>query len=288
MREGVAPLSPKSKPPPGPAASAEPPRLLLKLLVPQPLCGIIIGKSGVTIRTCATETRTAIRVNAVEGGGPLSEAYRIVTVAGPQECVLKAVALLVLKQSEDQKFPLFAELPSAAHVPAAMHPGVPPHVLHAMGGPAGYGGARGGGVPYMQMGPGGGMYGPPGGAMYGPHGGMGGGGYHGGGGGRGPQGSSLTSLTLTLSDEQAALLGLGKADRGLEDVQQMSGARVRVETREPAEGEEGARVRQVVLSGPVEIVQVSRAASGGGPPRPGGSLGILPTDWHSTDWWRCL
>ena len=173
VREGVAPLSPKSKPPPSPAAASEPPRLLLKLLVPQPLCGIIIGKSGVTIRNCAQETRTAIRVNAVEGAGPLSEAYRIVTVAGPQECVLKAIALLVLKQSEDQKFPLFAELPSAAHVPMGMHPGmampgVPPHMLHAMGG---YGLPRGG-MPYMQMGPGGGMYGPPGGAgMYGPHGG---------------------------------------------------------------------------------------------------------------------
>ena len=78
MLEGVAPLTPKSR-----AAAAEeeeeeeleeegaaaaaaaqdraPRRLLVKLLVPQPLCGIIIGKNGVTIRQFAADTGTSIR-----------------------------------------------------------------------------------------------------------------------------------------------------------------------------------------------------------------------------------
>lgn len=105
-KEGVAPLSPRSKaaamaaaaggglaggPPTGPAASLgssseqldqpqqqleeqqqphqqqqprEPPaglHLLVKLLVPQSLCGIIIGRSGATIRQFAADTQTNIK-----------------------------------------------------------------------------------------------------------------------------------------------------------------------------------------------------------------------------------
>ncbi len=69
-KEGVAPLSPKSKAAvaaAGPvAAQSDPPlppglRLLVKLLVPQSLCGIIIGRSGATIRQFAAETHTTIK-----------------------------------------------------------------------------------------------------------------------------------------------------------------------------------------------------------------------------------
>lgn len=97
-KEGVAPLSPKSKsvaaagsfggsagaaaaaaaaageadqgegegeqqaaaaPPERPAPPAL--RLLVKLLVPQALCGIIIGRSGTTIRQFASDTQTNIK-----------------------------------------------------------------------------------------------------------------------------------------------------------------------------------------------------------------------------------
>ncbi len=61
--------SPKSKaaaafPPPGSEgedAADRPLRLLVRLLVPQPLCGVIIGKNGVTIRNYAADTGTIIR-----------------------------------------------------------------------------------------------------------------------------------------------------------------------------------------------------------------------------------
>lgn len=62
--------SPKSKaaaafPPPAAEgeeeAEARPLRLLVRLLVPQPLCGVIIGKNGVTIRNYAADTNTVIR-----------------------------------------------------------------------------------------------------------------------------------------------------------------------------------------------------------------------------------
>lgn len=98
-KEGVAPLSPKSKAalaaaggafsssgsgalstgsvgsgggsvgPGDDAASSQPAtppppaqlRLLVKLLVPQTLCGIIIGRSGCTIRQFASDTQTSIK-----------------------------------------------------------------------------------------------------------------------------------------------------------------------------------------------------------------------------------
>lgn len=112
LREGVAPLSPRSKaaasyrqsngsgsagqgsdPSSGSASGADEPgadsasegdlgggpgseagsggapapqRLLVRLLVPQPLCGVIIGKNGATIRQYASDTRTVIRVTSGE------------------------------------------------------------------------------------------------------------------------------------------------------------------------------------------------------------------------------
>ncbi|KDD74404.1 hypothetical protein H632_c1337p0, partial [Helicosporidium sp. ATCC 50920] len=87
-------------------------RLVLKLLVPQSLCGIIIGKSGATIRGYAAETGTSIRVVAGHAT-PLPLTHRVVTITGGERAVLKAVALLVLKQAEDQHYPFFGELPAS-------------------------------------------------------------------------------------------------------------------------------------------------------------------------------
>lgn len=64
------------------------PRLLVRLLVPQPLCGVIIGKSGATIRNYAADTGTVIRVTSGEAA-QLPTSHRIVTIAGEREGVLK-------------------------------------------------------------------------------------------------------------------------------------------------------------------------------------------------------
>ena len=100
-------------------------QLLVKLLVPIPLCGIIIGKGGSTIKAISTDTSTIIRVTIpqdLQQGMPMS--HRIVTINGTVSNVLKAIAALVIRQSADSKFHQFAELPlssgksiNAAHVP---------------------------------------------------------------------------------------------------------------------------------------------------------------------------
>lgn len=100
--------------------------LLVRLLVPQPLCGVIIGKHGCTIRNYAANTNTVIRwacfspycaaikdhlgchflfsvdpspsllpphrvTSSEVAQAPIS--HRIVTIAGEQEGVLKASLL---------------------------------------------------------------------------------------------------------------------------------------------------------------------------------------------------
>ena len=112
------------------------PHVVLKMLVPQPLCGIIIGKNGTTVRAISRSTGTSI---CVLQGDPPSQmlAHRVVTVTGPCPGILRAVALLVLKQADDPQFQLFSELPSAfAASPASVMP-PPPYYAGAHGSPSG-------------------------------------------------------------------------------------------------------------------------------------------------------
>ncbi|KAL4423789.1 hypothetical protein ABPG75_001090 [Micractinium tetrahymenae] len=247
LREGVAPLSPKSKaaaafPPTGSEgedAAERPLRLLVRLLVPQPLCGVIIGKNGVTIRNYAADTGTVIRVTSNEAS-QVPSSHRIVTIAGDKEGVLKAIALMTLKQSDDPKFPLYGELPS----PSMSHGGssfagagtpLPPSFL-----------------PHPAA-----AFLPPTAALYGSPGGghgmfpllppaMGGGpapapaadGFAGG-----------SSLTLLLSEDQAALL-LGDGSRAVLEVEQVTGCRVRLDMADGPRGPYG----RVLLSGAPEMV----------------------------------
>lgn len=113
LREGVAPLTPKSRSAAEDRNSnqdATGGRLAIKLLVPQPLCGIIIGKGGATVRAYSQQTNTSIRVTASDGPA-VHLNHRIVTITGGSENVLRAIALLIVKQTEDPKYAVFADLP---------------------------------------------------------------------------------------------------------------------------------------------------------------------------------
>ena len=114
---------------------------------------------------------------------------------------LQAVALMVLKQSDDPKFHLYGDLPSPAASPAMNR--------------SGSGGYPGGSVqqfaPQQHPHYGGGHYGGGGGGM--PYGMMGGGG-----GGEG--GSGFTSLSLMLTEDQACVL-LEHGSRAVMEVEQV-------------------------------------------------------------------
>lgn len=124
LREGVAPVTPRSRAiVESQSDEVEGIRLSVKLLVPQQLCGIIIGRGGATVKAYSQQTETQIRVVAPEGPA-VAINHRIVAVNGTQEAVLKAVALLIIKQAEDPKFASFGDLPISwtAHVVANRMP----------------------------------------------------------------------------------------------------------------------------------------------------------------------
>ena len=95
-REGVAPLSPRTRS--AMDASGQeapdpsfPTRFLVKVLVPQAMCGIVIGKGGATVRAVSADTGTFIRVTSPEGPA-VSLNHRVVTVNGAPEGVCAGAA----------------------------------------------------------------------------------------------------------------------------------------------------------------------------------------------------
>ncbi len=287
LREGVAPLSPRAReaggdgaagaPPPLPGAAPPPPppppRLVVRLLAPQAMCGIIIGRAGATVRAAAGGTGTQIRVAAPEGHAP-PLTHRVVAVSGALPAVLRALALLTLKQAEDPKYLLFAELPAtyaAGPAPGAAGAG---GGGFARGVPAGgylpLGGGGGGGAPW------GGYGAPPGaGGEFAP-----------------------TALAVVVTEEQLALLA-GADGRGLDALAAAAGVRLLVEPAEPSPGGEGGGggrggaaaappPRRLTLAGAPEAIHYAHFAIGqrlasavGAPPLAAGGGGCGPGPYAS-------
>lgn len=237
LREGVAPLSPRTR------ASLEAldqeksdiqssTRLLVKLLVPQPLCGIIIGKGGSTVRSFSTDTQTTIRVTSPEGPA-LALNHRIVTINGAVDNVLRAIALITLKQSEDLKYSMFSELPSNYFSHSAGTPG-----MTAL--PAGpYGMQQHNGVQSMAV-----MhpmhhfpqYGsaPPPYATASPDG--------------------ITTVSYPITEEQVAVLQ-GQAGSGLDEIQTAAGVHIGFDVHESGGGPDGGgRALRLVVVGHADAV----------------------------------
>ena len=222
-REGVAPLSPRTRS--AMDASGQeapdpsfPTRFLVKVLVPQAMCGIVIGKGGATVRAVSADTGTFIRVTSPEGPA-VSLNHRVVTVNGAPEGVLKAIALLVVKQAEDPKFPSFSELP-ASYLAAGMAPlslspyGMAPAAAMAAMQHYQYYSTAAGGSPHHPM-------------------------YA----GQAPAYAStspdgVTTVTYPVSEDQAAVL-VGQNGGGLEELQAAAGVRIQMEQQETPGGGAG-------------------------------------------------
>lgn len=186
----------------------------MRLLVPQPLCGVIIGKNGVTIQRYAANTSTVIRVTSSEASqAPTS--HRIVTIAGEKEGVFKAVALMTLKQSDDPKFPLYGELPSPAMARGAAVPQqfMPTYLPGSLGSPTT------GMFPLLSP------------AMAGHSVGA----------------DGFSSLTLILTEDQTLML---MDTRAPAEVEQMTGCRVRLDMQDGPRGPFG----RLLLAGTPETV----------------------------------
>jgi len=193
---------------------------------------------GATIKAYAADTQSQIRVTAPDGPAAGLN-HRIVTINGPTDNCLKAIALLILKQTEDPKFRMYSELPSSySSVPSGNGGGIAipggafngsPYVLtpesvHAMQHmgyqsyiAAGNGNtANGGGMSSAGTSPTGAMYATAGANKHQN---------------RYTKGmDSFVSMTFPLPDDQATLvLGQGRGSGGIEDVQAATGVRIKVE-----------------------------------------------------------
>jgi RNA-binding protein Nova len=75
----------------------------LKIVMPAIVCGSIIGKGGVTIKSFSQDSGTNISMSPQEPGRGV-DYERIVTIAGGLEQLLRAVALVVTKVAENPNY----------------------------------------------------------------------------------------------------------------------------------------------------------------------------------------
>jgi hypothetical protein len=90
-------------------------KLFVKMLVPQELCGIIVGKSGSTIKHCSAVSHASVKISPVQYGG-LELTHKIVCINGELTNIMKAVAMVILKQAEDPNFRSYGSIPASYYM----------------------------------------------------------------------------------------------------------------------------------------------------------------------------
>ncbi|GJP36599.1 hypothetical protein CLOM_g21088 [Closterium sp. NIES-68] len=220
----------------------------LRIVVPNRVCGAIIGKGGATIRSFVEDSQATIKLSPQDAAGP-GFAERLITIGGTLEQKLRAVALLLTKMSEDPTYVQYADVP-LSYTGAGGRGGF-------NGGPGGYGGGGGygqgqGGYPgYPNTGgyggpPFGGLRGPPPYGMPGlpPN--------------RGkappamlPGGVVPTTIIVAVPDDHVGAV-VGKAGRSINEIQQTTGVRMVISDRN--DYVEGTRDRKVTITGSSEGV----------------------------------
>lgn len=106
-------------------------RIELRLLVHSKLCGALIGKGGVTIKSFNEDNGARIHISPPPTHPGLNE--RVVKITGPIDEIMRAVALVVTKLSENPDFYLLSDsnLNYAYGTIYDMHPGTrAPRYLH--------------------------------------------------------------------------------------------------------------------------------------------------------------
>jgi RNA-binding protein Nova len=99
----------------------------VKVVMPAVVCGSIIGKGGVTIRSFSQDSGTNISMSPQDPGRGV-DYERIITIAGGLEQLLRAVALVVTKVAENPNYVNNTSLDvaaAAAKAPSGLHSPVP-------------------------------------------------------------------------------------------------------------------------------------------------------------------
>ena len=84
--------------------------LQIKILIPEDLCGIIVGRSGSTIKLFSETTNTSIRLLKSPKVPSPALSHNIVSIRGHLIDVIKAIALIILKQSDDPDYQNYGHL----------------------------------------------------------------------------------------------------------------------------------------------------------------------------------
>ncbi|CAG9466744.1 unnamed protein product [Pedinophyceae sp. YPF-701] len=121
---------PESVHAPGHMSDADPqaqePNILIKMLVPNAMCGVIIGRGGETIRSFIQDSNALIRVSNNDQMVPGVQ-DRVLSVVGNVDQILRAIALILTRLMEHPQFDRRASNTSTTPSPSVPTPGTPMH-----------------------------------------------------------------------------------------------------------------------------------------------------------------
>eukprot|EP00245_Coleochaete_scutata_P001343 TRINITY_DN11648_c0_g1_i1.p1 TRINITY_DN11648_c0_g1~~TRINITY_DN11648_c0_g1_i1.p1 ORF type:complete len:342 (-),score=57.17 TRINITY_DN11648_c0_g1_i1:557-1582(-) len=201
----------------------------IRLIVPNAMCGAIIGKGGATIRSFVEDSGAAIKLTSQEQSLP-GMTDRIVTITGTLEQQLRAVALIVTKMSEDPHYSLYANMPisysassQGPSLGATVGLGSPlaAFALPGLTTPGAYSsrGSRHSGSSVHVVSP------------------------------------ATTTLTVAVPDEHIGAI-VGKAGKSIAEIQQATGAKIKISDR--GDFVPNTNNRKVTLSGSTDAVQLAQ------------------------------
>ncbi|GAQ83784.1 RNA-binding protein Nova-1 [Klebsormidium nitens] len=201
----------------------------VKLIVPNAVCGGIIGKGGATIRAYVEDSAANIKLSGQDQAVP-GVTDRIVTITGKLEQQMRAVALILAKMTEDPNYMLYSNMPLSysVYTPVGMPHG--PMPLHGF--PMG----PGQGMPFQQhpilppqhMAQLAGMI---------------------------PGGPPTHAITVAVPDEHVGAI-VGRGGRTITEIQQMAGVRIKISDR--GDFVMGTTNRKITITGPLEGTQIAQ------------------------------
>lgn len=217
----------------------------IKLLVPNSVCGAIIGKGGATIKSFVENSNANIKLSPLEQTiSGLND--RVVTVTGTLEQQLRAVALIVTKLSEDPSYNQYASMSFPYAGAATSVLGLRGRLAATTLPSGGYGG-----TPYLSSG-GNGSFRSKGlmpplvpvptspGQVSVP---------------LVPASPTTTSVTLAVPDEHVGAV-VGRGGKTITDIQQTSGVRIKISDR--GDFIPGTTDRKVVITGTADGVRMAK------------------------------
>jgi RNA-binding protein Nova len=206
------------------AAAASASGVTVKVVLPNAVCGAVVGKEGATIRSYTEDSGAAIKLSNKDATPP-GVTDRVVSISGSLEQALRATALVVTRAVEEPGYP-----PTIAR-PYTYAPTAGGGAFGAMG----MGMFAGGRMPALGMLPG----------VASPH-------AHANG-SRGGEGA--TSVVVAVPDEHVGAI-IGRNGATINEMQAVSGVSIKVSGRDDVVAHTGHR--KVTLTGTPEAVQVAQ------------------------------